>query len=140
MPIKINIPLSTLVSCNRTYCIAVKTIKVLRAALILSVLIVLFTYQIIDTAPLGRPWLPLLVLSTKDGPSHTSGTTCSNAVPTLRAPTSVSLRHLLGRVVRSRFSSTFRWSDVSVLIIAHVISVEEWLDTLAPRRCVRIIG
>jgi len=138
--VEINIPLSTLISSNWTYRIAVKTIEVLRAALVLSVLVVLFAYQIIDTASLRRPRLPLLILSTKDiSPSHTSRTSCSNTVATLRAPRSVRLRQLLLLVVRIRFCPAFRWPRISVLIIAHVIIVKKWLDSLAPRRCIRVI-
>lgn len=140
MAVKVNIPLSTLILSSWTYRIAVKTIEVLRAALVFSVLVVLFAYQIIDTASLCRPRLSLLILSTKDGgPSHTSRASCSNTVSTLRAPKSVRLRQLLLLVVRIRFSSAFRWSCISVLIIAHVIIVKEWLDSLAPRWCIRVI-
>lgn len=137
---KINIPLATLISCHRAYRIAIETIEVLRAALIFRVLVVLLAYQIINAAPLCRPWLLLLVLSTKDGPSNTCSAACSNAVSALRGPNCVLLRQLLCLVVSGRFSSALRWSFVCILIVAHVISVEKWLNSLAPGRFIRIIG
>ena len=129
-----------MISSHRTDRIAIETIKVLRAALIVSVLVVLLTHQIINTAPLCRASLPLLVLSAKDRPSNACSTTCSNAVSTPRGPISVALRQLLLLIILLLFSSAFRWSFICIFRIAHIIIVKHWLNSLSPSGHIRIIG